>query len=86
MLPRITPRWFFFRRRLHRFPFFVGRSHFYFPLSFITNGTLTADTLVVEKDVQEGADAFFLFAASSSTLRFPLKDFSFAMAGLPGKG
>lgn len=46
----------------------VGRRHFYFPLSFITSGTLPADML--EKDAQKGVDARILFFLSSQTFSF----------------
>lgn len=72
-----------FRCRSHRSPFSVGRCHFYFPLSFITSGTLPADTLVVEKDAQEGVDAFF-FLLSSPGFSFRLPPKIPLSASLPG--
>lgn len=59
--------------------FSVGRRHFYFPLSFIMSGTLPADTLVLEKDAQEGVDARVFFpplAPGSPQLSFEHSPFA----------
>lgn len=69
----------------HQLLLLSGRSHFYFPLSFITSGTLSADTLVVRKKTGKKVPIRFFSLFLALTLGFPLltsflEDVSFRVA------